>query len=79
MKATFEYPEGVTPEDIVKYLHDNGISGTWWSEDILNMFTMNGIYSDEKWDLLYSIVKDGFFIHGHQVRSHMVMKRRPRK
>lgn len=77
MKATFEIPEGVTSEDVIKYLHDNGVVGEWWSEDILNMFTMNGRYSDEKWDLLHSIIKDGFIINGHKVRARMTMKRRP--
>jgi len=76
MKATFEYPEGVTPKDIVEYLHDNGVDGEWWSEDILNMFRVHGVYSVEKWDLLYNIIKDEFIIKGHPVRGHMVMKRK---
>ena len=78
MKVAFEIPEGVTSGDILKYLHDNGIVGEWWSEDILNMFTMNGRYSDEKWDLLHSIVKDGIIVNGRTVRARMAMKRRPK-
>jgi hypothetical protein len=75
MKAHFEFPASVTPADIVKYLHDNGIAGTWDCCE-LNIFRMNGTYTNEKWDLLASMCKS-FTINGAEVRGLMIVKRKP--
>ena len=75
MKACFELPTGVTPEDIIKHFHDNGIAGFWDCYE-LNIFRMNGTYTNEKWDLLASACKS-FEINGKQVHGFMIMKRKP--
>lgn len=75
MKVHFEVPANVTPEDIVKYMNDNGVAGFWDCYE-MNIFRMNGTYTDEKWDLLAAVSKS-FMIHGSLVQGHMIMKRRP--
>jgi|LauGreDrversion4_2_1035121.scaffolds.fasta_scaffold91511_3 hypothetical protein len=76
MKAVFELPSGVTPADIIQYFADNGIAG-FWDCDELNIFRMNGTYTNEKWDLMAAVCSKPFEIKGKQVRAHMIMKRKP--
>ena len=73
MKATFEIPSGVTPEDIIQHLETKGVHGTWDCY-VLNIFRLA-----ERTDAQYNLLCQhctSFEIRGHQVRGRIIMFRK---
>jgi len=71
MKATFEFPSSVTPEDIVQYLETKGIHGHWDCY-VFNIFRLT---EPAQYDLLCQHCTS-FEIRGHPVRGRVIMFRR---
>jgi len=75
MKVHFEYPSGITQDDLMFFLHEKGLSGVWTDWD-LNIFELVN-FTSEQYTLLETLCH-GFHIKGVPVRGYVMIPPPPK-
>lgn len=77
MSAHFEYPSGLTQNDVMDFLLSKGARGRWIEWD-LNLFGLHNDYTWTEYNIMSDLCSTGFTVNGIPVRGYVIVPPPPK-